>query len=359
MNRSISRFPAVAGALLAAACASLAPPSFPPGTAMSEVESRMGKPRERREGAGRRDRLAVSDRPGRPDDLHGRLRPGPAREERLPGAHARAVREDRARHDDPGRHPAAARAAGPDHDLQPDERGGLVVSLPGRRRATTASSTSTSTRRRAPCAAPSDQVDASCSTRSDTMDGTPTHDQHPFRPIEPARTSRFDPLASGRGRRIARRRVRFARPAVVSAGHFHVRGRVAHGQAAERREGAGRGRRLAVSDRPARPMDLHGRLRAGSARDERVPGAHGGTVCEDRARNHHPGRHPPAVRTARPDHVFQPDERGGLVVSVPDRGEQQLDLQRQLRREDAASCGAPARKPTRSSSRPSTTPGGK
>ena len=47
-----------------------------------------------------------------------------------------------------------------------------------------------------------------------------------------------------------------------------------------------------------------------------------------RARNDHPGRHPPAVRTARPDHVFQPDERGGLVISVPDRGEQQLDLQR-------------------------------
>ena len=45
MNRSISRFPAVAGALLAAACASLAPPSFPPGTSVSEVESRMGKPR--------------------------------------------------------------------------------------------------------------------------------------------------------------------------------------------------------------------------------------------------------------------------------------------------------------------------
>ena len=44
MNRSISRLPAVAGALLAAACASLAPPSFPPGTSMSEVEARMGKP---------------------------------------------------------------------------------------------------------------------------------------------------------------------------------------------------------------------------------------------------------------------------------------------------------------------------
>ena len=44
MNRSISRFPAVSGALLAAACASLAPPSFPPGTSMSDVESRMGKP---------------------------------------------------------------------------------------------------------------------------------------------------------------------------------------------------------------------------------------------------------------------------------------------------------------------------
>ena len=46
MSRSISRLPAVAGALLAAACASLAPPSFPPGTSMSEVESRMGKPRD-------------------------------------------------------------------------------------------------------------------------------------------------------------------------------------------------------------------------------------------------------------------------------------------------------------------------
>jgi hypothetical protein len=31
--------------LLAAACASLAPPSFPPGTPMAEVEARMGKPK--------------------------------------------------------------------------------------------------------------------------------------------------------------------------------------------------------------------------------------------------------------------------------------------------------------------------
>ena len=46
MTRSISRFPAVAGALLAAACALLVPPSFSPGTGMSEVESRMGKPRD-------------------------------------------------------------------------------------------------------------------------------------------------------------------------------------------------------------------------------------------------------------------------------------------------------------------------
>jgi hypothetical protein len=46
MSRSILRFSAVAVALLATACASLTPPSFPPGTAMSEVEARMGKPRD-------------------------------------------------------------------------------------------------------------------------------------------------------------------------------------------------------------------------------------------------------------------------------------------------------------------------
>jgi hypothetical protein len=39
------RLTTAAAALLAAACASLAPPSFPPGTSMSEVEARMGKPR--------------------------------------------------------------------------------------------------------------------------------------------------------------------------------------------------------------------------------------------------------------------------------------------------------------------------
>ena len=35
-----------AAALLAAGCAALEPPSFPAGTAMSQVESRMGKPRD-------------------------------------------------------------------------------------------------------------------------------------------------------------------------------------------------------------------------------------------------------------------------------------------------------------------------
>jgi hypothetical protein len=39
------RLTTAAAALFAAACASLAPPSFPPGTSMSEVEARMGKPR--------------------------------------------------------------------------------------------------------------------------------------------------------------------------------------------------------------------------------------------------------------------------------------------------------------------------
>jgi hypothetical protein len=37
--------PASLAAILLAGCASLAPPSFPPGTAMSDVEARMGKPR--------------------------------------------------------------------------------------------------------------------------------------------------------------------------------------------------------------------------------------------------------------------------------------------------------------------------
>jgi hypothetical protein len=45
MNRPLTRFLTGAGTLLAAACASLAPPAFPPGTSMSEVEARMGKPR--------------------------------------------------------------------------------------------------------------------------------------------------------------------------------------------------------------------------------------------------------------------------------------------------------------------------
>lgn len=41
----ISKPAAAALALAAAACASLAPPSFPPGTSMSEVEGRLGKPK--------------------------------------------------------------------------------------------------------------------------------------------------------------------------------------------------------------------------------------------------------------------------------------------------------------------------
>jgi hypothetical protein len=45
MNRALLRAAATGGALLAAACASLEPPSFPPGTAMSEVEARMGRPK--------------------------------------------------------------------------------------------------------------------------------------------------------------------------------------------------------------------------------------------------------------------------------------------------------------------------
>jgi hypothetical protein len=36
----------VAAALLVSGCAALEPPSFPAGTAMSEVESRMGKPKD-------------------------------------------------------------------------------------------------------------------------------------------------------------------------------------------------------------------------------------------------------------------------------------------------------------------------
>jgi hypothetical protein len=45
MSRLLSPSLAVAIVSLAAACASLAPPSFPPGTPMAEVESRMGKPK--------------------------------------------------------------------------------------------------------------------------------------------------------------------------------------------------------------------------------------------------------------------------------------------------------------------------
>lgn len=45
MNPPLRLLPSAASVLLAAACASLAPPSFPPGTAMSEVEARMGKPK--------------------------------------------------------------------------------------------------------------------------------------------------------------------------------------------------------------------------------------------------------------------------------------------------------------------------
>ena len=42
---SLHRFPLVcAAALLAVACASLEPPSFPPGASMSDVESRLGRP---------------------------------------------------------------------------------------------------------------------------------------------------------------------------------------------------------------------------------------------------------------------------------------------------------------------------
>jgi hypothetical protein len=44
MSRSILPLAPVVGALLAAACATVAPPSFPPGTSMTEVEARMGKP---------------------------------------------------------------------------------------------------------------------------------------------------------------------------------------------------------------------------------------------------------------------------------------------------------------------------
>ena len=43
MNRSLLEV--VAAALLVSGCAALEPPSFPAGTAMSEVESRMGKPK--------------------------------------------------------------------------------------------------------------------------------------------------------------------------------------------------------------------------------------------------------------------------------------------------------------------------
>jgi hypothetical protein len=45
MNHPLLHASALASALLAAACAALAPPSFPPGAAMSEVEARMGKPK--------------------------------------------------------------------------------------------------------------------------------------------------------------------------------------------------------------------------------------------------------------------------------------------------------------------------
>jgi hypothetical protein len=44
MKPLYSLIPASLAALLLAGCASLGPPSFAPGTAMSEVESRMGKP---------------------------------------------------------------------------------------------------------------------------------------------------------------------------------------------------------------------------------------------------------------------------------------------------------------------------
>ena len=44
MTRSLLEV--VAAALLVSGCAALEPPSFPAGTAMSEVESRMGKPKD-------------------------------------------------------------------------------------------------------------------------------------------------------------------------------------------------------------------------------------------------------------------------------------------------------------------------
>jgi hypothetical protein len=45
-HRTSLCFAAVVATLVVGGCASLAPPSFAPGTAMSEVESRMGKPRD-------------------------------------------------------------------------------------------------------------------------------------------------------------------------------------------------------------------------------------------------------------------------------------------------------------------------